>query len=294
MRASTPLAPRRVCPAHAAKLHAPVDTRCRLAKPHAFCLRPQKLEFADRTLGSEIMGIGKDSPRPDADRAAGRHGLSAAGHRPGVLAAEMSSPGRAFAPRQRSGWPTRRAPLLAYVVTAGVIAGMVLVALVHRPGTAERAADLRSFISDMRADIGSCAADVGASMTALRAIETGTSHDVATAENIATSGAGDCSPANDELIDDLIQYQVTESLASFRLGRAVNGLVTWAAPDAVRVQLDIANVLTARSAPARADAEAALRRDLGALDAQRAAVDSVIGSASRSLAAHVTPLPLPG
>jgi hypothetical protein len=240
------------------------------------------------------MGIGKDPPRPGAGMAAGRPGLPAADHRPGVLAAELSGPGRPFVPRQRPGWPTRRAPLLAYIATAAVLAGMVLVALVHRPGTAERAADLRGFVSDMRADIGSCAADVGASMTALRAIETGTSHDVATAESIATSGAGDCSPANDELIDDLIQYQVTESLASFRLARAVNGLVTWAAPDAMRVQLDIADVLMARSAGARAGAEAALRRDLAALDAQRAAVDSVIGSASRSLAAHVAPLPLPG
>jgi hypothetical protein len=148
-------------------------------------------------------------------------------------------------------------------------------------------------VSDMRADIGSCAADVGASLTALRAIETGASHDIATARTIATSGASDCLPANDELIDDLIQYQVTESLASFRLGRVVSGLVVWANPDAVRVQTDAADMLSARGAGAKASARAALHTALRTLNAQRTAVDSIISSASRSLSAHVPPLPLP-
>jgi hypothetical protein len=169
----------------------------------------------------------------------------------------------------------------------------VLVALVHHPSTSERAADLRGFISDMRADIDLCAADVSASISALRAIETGASHDVGTARQIALSGTNDCSPASDELIDDLIQYQVTESLANFGLARVVNGLETWAAPDAVQVQSDIAGVLTARGI-AKANAEAALQRSLRILNAQRAAIDSVIVSASRSLSAHASPPPLPG
>jgi hypothetical protein len=206
----------------------------------------------------------------------------------------MSAPSPPYVPIRRSGWSARRTPRLAYAAGAVLIAGAVLVALVHRPSTAERAADLRGFVSDMRADIGSCAADVGASMTALRAIETGASKDVATASTIATSGASDCSPANDELIDDLIQYQVTESLASFRLQRVVNGLVAWAAPDAERVQADVANVLAARGTGAEASAQAALQRALRTLNAQRAAVDSIISSASRSLSARVSPLPLPG
>jgi hypothetical protein len=206
----------------------------------------------------------------------------------------MSSPGPDFVPIRRPGWPVRRTPLLAYIAAAVVIAGAVLVALVHRPSTTERAADLRSFVADMRADIGSCAADVGASMTALRAIESGASRDTATATAIATSGASDCSPANDELIDDLIQYQVTESLDSFHLNRAVNGLATWAAPDAVRVQSDIALVLAARGARAAARTREALRGAVATLDAQRAEVDSVIASASRSLSARAGTLPLPG
>ena len=177
---------------------------------------------------------------------------------------------------------------------AVLIAGGVLVALVHRPSTTERAADLRGFVTDMRADIGSCAADVGASLTALRTFQAGAAGDTATARYIATSGASDCSPANDELIDDLVQYQVTESLARFRLNRAVTGLVTWAAPDAMRVQEDVAAELAARDPAARTGAQAALQRDLRTLNAQRAAVDSVISSASRSLSARVPSLPLPG
>jgi hypothetical protein len=198
--------------------------------------------------------------------------------------------------RSRSGWPTRRTPLAAYVAGLGLIGCAALVALVHHPSTTERAADLRSFVSDMRADIGSCAADVGASMTALRAVETGATSASTTAKTIAISGASDCSPANDELIDDLVQYQVTESLASFRLGRVVTGLVAWTSLDAVQVQSDVAAVLAARTRGPAAEASAsdALRRSLRTLNAQRAAVYSIIRSASRALSAHATPPSLPG
>jgi hypothetical protein len=194
----------------------------------------------------------------------------------------------------RSGWPTRRISKVGYLAVAVGITGAVLVGLVHRPSTAERAADLRGFVSDMQADIGSCAADVGASMTALHAVERGASTDVVTAREIATSGAADCSPANDELIDDLLQYQVTESLASFGLNRAVVGLVAWAAPDAQDVQTDIAGVLSARTGQARRAAITVLGRALRVLDAQRASVDTIIRSASSALAARADPPLLPG
>jgi hypothetical protein len=206
--------------------------------------------------------------------------------------ATMSWPSPTFA-RSRSGWPNRRAPVMAYLAGAIVLACMVLVGLAHHPSTAQRAGDLRGFISDMNADIGSCAADVGATMSALRAVEKGASSDAATAGTIAVSGASDCSPANDELIDDLIQYEVTESLASFRLGRVVNALVAWASRDAVQVQTDVADVLAAHGTAAKAHAVAALQRSLRTLNAQRAAIDAIILSASRSLSAHVSPPYLP-
>jgi len=227
--------------------------------------------------------------------------------KPSARVVTVSAPGRKLAGtavswpsptevRSRSGWPKRRAPFAAYLAGLGLIGCGLLVGLVHHPSTTERAADLRGFVSDMQADIGSCAADVGASLTALRAVEAGATSANATAQTIAISGASDCSPANDELIDDLIQYQVTESLASLRLGRVVTGLVAWASPDAVQVQSDVAAVLAARARGAAAEAGAsdALRRSLRTLNAQRAAVDSIIRSASRALSAHASPPPLPG
>jgi hypothetical protein len=184
-------------------------------------------------------------------------------------------------------------PKVGYLAVAVVVTGAVLVALVHRPSTTERAADLRGFVSDMQADIGSCAADVGASLTALRVIERQAGADVVTARAIATSGAADCSPGNDELLDDLIQYQVTESLASFRLNRAVTGLAAWAA-DAQRAQLDVAGVLDARNARSRQAAESALGRGLRALDAQRASVDTIMRTASAALSTRIALPLLPG
>jgi hypothetical protein len=194
----------------------------------------------------------------------------------------------------RGGWPTRRMPMAGYIAVAVLIIGMVLVALVHRPSTGQQAADLRAFVSDMRADIGSCAADVGASLAALNAVERRASTDVATARTIATSGAADCSPVNDEELGDLVQYEVTESLFSFRLGRVVQGLVTWAAPDAERVQADVADILSARTDQTKREAISALGRAIRVLDAQRAAVYSIIDSASRALSAHASPPLLPG
>jgi hypothetical protein len=198
-----------------------------------------------------------------------------------------------YVPIRHTAWPTRRSPRLLVLAAVGLVAGAVLVGLVHRPSQAQRAADLRAFVSDVTADIQSCAGGVGESEFALSQVQSGASHDVATAVNIAQTGAANCSPANNELLDDLEEYQVTESLASFRLNRAVTGLVTWAAPDAQQVQTDVAHVLTAPDQQAKQQDLARLRRDRATLDAQRATVDSIISAASRSLSAQVAPPRLP-
>jgi hypothetical protein len=209
----------------------------------------------------------------------------------------VDSPPRAdppYVPIRHTRWPVRRTP--RWLLLAGLVLLVIaaLVGLAHRPSNPERAADLRGFLRNMNTDIESCAGGVSESLTALHAIQSGASHDTPTAISIAQVGAANCSPANNELLDDLTQYQVTESLASFRLTRVVSGLVTWAAPDAQRVQTDVANVLTARSPQARASASAALRQARTELDAKRAAVDSVIESASAALSAHAAPPTLPG
>jgi hypothetical protein len=209
----------------------------------------------------------------------------------------MSPPVRTdppYVPIRQTRWATRRTPWWVLAAVAVVLAGTVLVALVHRPSPTERASDFRGFLGDMEADIGSCAAGVPQSLTALREIESGASHDTATAVYIANTGAGNCSPANNELLDDLDSYQVTESLASFGLASAVSGLVSWAAPDAINVQTDVVRILTAPNARAKAADTAALQRALRTLDAQRSAVDKIMESANRSLSAHGTLPNLPG
>jgi hypothetical protein len=170
---------------------------------------------------------------------------------------------------------------------------MVLAAISHRPSTAQRVADLQGFVHDMNTDIQSCAGGVRESLTALHAIQAGTSHEVKTAIGIASYGASNCSPANSMPLDDLVTYQVTESLSRFHLERAVNDLVTWAFPLAQRVQADVAGQLGARSASVRAAAAVQLRHDQIALDRQRAIIDQIVISADRSLSAHVAPPSLP-
>jgi hypothetical protein len=199
-----------------------------------------------------------------------------------------------YVPIRHTRWATRRTPRWVLLAIAAVLVGAVLVALVHRPSPTERAADFRGFLGDMEYDIGSCAAGVPQSLNALRQIESGASHDVKTAIYIATTGASNCSPANNELLDDLDGYQVTESLASFRLDRVVSGLVAWAAPDALDAQTDVARVLQAPNAQAKASDTAALQQALRKLNAQRSAVDAMMESANKSLSAHGTLPNLPG
>jgi len=196
-------------------------------------------------------------------------------------------------PLRHGGWPIRKTPRWLFAAGAIVLAGVVAVGLVHHPSRSERAADMNAFLHDMTTDIQSCAGGVRESLTALHAIESGTEHDVQTATRIATFGASNCSPANNELLDDLTQYQVSESLASFGLPRVVNGLVTWAFPDAQQVQTDVAHVLGASGA-ARAAARAKLQRDLRRLDGQRAYLNKIMMNAVEATSATGKLPPLPG
>jgi hypothetical protein len=208
----------------------------------------------------------------------------------------VSTPPRAdppHVPLRHGGWPVQKAPRWLLVAGALVLAGAVLTGLAHRPTRSQRAADVNAFLHDMTTDIQSCAGGVRESLTALHAIQSGAEHDVRTAAHIATYGAGNCSPANNELLDDLTLYQVSESLASFGLPRVVDGLVTWAFPDAQRVQDDVAGVLGASGA-ARVTATAKLRRDLRTLDAQRAYINKIMMNAVNATSATGRLPELPG
>ena len=208
----------------------------------------------------------------------------------------MQTPPRAdppYVPIRRSAWPVRRTPRWWFAAGLAIVAAGVLVGIAVHPSRSQRATDLNGFLTDMKTDIQSCAGGVRDSLIALRAIEAGTRQDVGTAIGIATYGSGNCSPANNVLLDDLVGYQVHESLYSFHLDRVVYGLVDWATPDALRVQADVAAVLRARGA-ARAAATAKLNSDLKVLDAQRAYLDKIMMTAITATGATGRPPPLPG
>ena len=196
-----------------------------------------------------------------------------------------------------SGWPVRRTPRWLLAAIAVLVLVGVAVSLVHKPSQAQQASDLRGFLQEVNADIESCAGGVGESLTALRQVESGqasTVTDVRDGISVAQQGAANCSPATNEELDNLENYQVPQSLDSFGLTGAVSSLVSWAAPDAQRVQNDVAAVLGATSAPARSQAQATLSRDLATLDAQRAKVDAPISKAIKSTALAAAPPRLPG
>jgi hypothetical protein len=196
-------------------------------------------------------------------------------------------------PTRPSGWPVLRTPRWMLAGAAVLVVGLTLAAIPHHPSNAERVADLRGAVQELNTDIESCAGGVSESLTALRQIQSGASHDVKTAVSIATTGAANCSPANSMPMDDLVQYQPPESLASFHLDQTVNDLVTWGFPDAQRVQTDVATLLTASTPSAIRAATAQLHHDQSVLDAERAVIYGMINAANKSLSSDVAPPPLP-
>ena len=202
-----------------------------------------------------------------------------------------------YVPLRTSAWPGRRIPRWTYLAVAGLVVVAVAVGLVHKPSQGERAADLRGYLQQVTSDIESCAGGVRESLSALQQVQSGaatSAADVSDGISIAQQGAANCSPANNELLDDLENYQVPESLYSFHLASAVTALIDWAAPGAERVQTDVASVLSARTAVARSQAQARLTTDLTALDRKRAQIDAVIGKAITALQVHQAGLRLPG
>jgi hypothetical protein len=197
-------------------------------------------------------------------------------------------------PPNRTGWPALRTPKWMFAGAAVLVAGLVLAAWPTHPSTAQRAADLRSMVHDLTIDIESCAGGVTDSMTALHEIQAGNSTDVATAEKIVTTAVNNCAPGNNTQMEDLVQYQPPESLASFHLDVTVQDMVTWAFPLAQRVQADTGTLVAAHGSAAIAKATAQLRKDQLALDAQRAVIYRSFQAASTALSARVAPPQLPG
>ena len=205
--------------------------------------------------------------------------------------------GRQGVSARPSGWPVRRTP--RWLLLAGVLflIAAVAVALVHRPTTAERASDMRGFLQEVNADIESCSGGVAESLTALHQVQAddySNSSDVSDGTSVAQQGAQNCEPANNEEIDNLENYQVPESLDGFGLVGVVPKLVTWAVPDAERVQTDVAVILSSTTPQARSTAQENLSRDLNTLNAERAAIETPIAKAIKALRMHASPPRLAG
>lgn len=205
----------------------------------------------------------------------------------------MASGDPPVVPLRHPRWPTFKTPRWLLLAGAALVAIGVLVGIAVQPSQAQRATDMNGFLHDVTADVQSCAGGVREALQNMRAIESGASHELTLAISEAEYGAANCSPANNELLADLVQYQVHESLARFRLERAVKGLVTWAFPDAQRVQADVAAVLRSHGA-ARAAASAQLKHDRWRLDGQRAYVYRIMRAAATATSATSKLPPLPG
>jgi hypothetical protein len=199
-----------------------------------------------------------------------------------------------YVPIRRGGWPVRRTPLWLLAAVVLVIGGIALTSVSHKPSHAQQASDLNAYLNDMNAGIESCAGGVTESQQALNAVEAGATAEFTTAIKLVNFNAANCSPANSQPLDDLTQYQVTESLASFNLVPCTNDFVTWAFPYAMQAQDDMVGVLTARGAPARAAANAALQKALRQLDAERATIYAILRSAERAVSDHAALPHLPG
>lgn len=186
-------------------------------------------------------------------------------------------------PRNTSGkgWATRRTPVWIFAVVVVIVAVTVVVSLVHKPSNAERATDFRGYLGDVNAGIISCAGGLRDALTALDKVEAGDTADYSTAKGILTYNAQNCSPADNEPLQDFTNYQVPESLASFKLDTADNDVVRWAF-DAQSAMNDMAAVLAAKTPAAKAPANATLSAAMDKLNAERARIYSFWDKAQKS------------
>ena len=191
-----------------------------------------------------------------------------------------------YVPLRHTGWATRRTPLWVFAAIIVLIGGVVLVSLSHKPSTAQRASDLSGYLKDVNAGIESCAGGMRDSQTAFNKVQAGDKADLSAALGILAFNAQNCSPGNNQPLEDFTSYQVTESLAQFKLDQADNDVITWAFPDAQNAQQDMIAVLNASTAADRATAQATLATALAAMNAQRTAIYGIWRNAEKSVGSN--------
>ncbi len=190
-----------------------------------------------------------------------------------------------FVPLRHKGWASRRTPLWVFAALIVLAGAGVLVSLSVKPSQSQRAADLTGYFGDVNAGIESCAGGMRDSTTAFDKVAAGDTAEYSAAVGILAYNAQNCSPANNQPLQDFTSYQVTESLAQFPLDEADNDVVTWAFPDAMNAQQDMLAVLKASTPAARAAAQATLGKALATMNAQRAAIYTIWRDAKASVGA---------
>lgn len=179
------------------------------------------------------------------------------------------------------GWATRRMPAWALVAIVVIVAATAVLSLAHRPTRAQRASDFRAYLGDVNAGIVSCAGGLRDAVSALDRVEAGDAGKSSAAAGILSYNAQNCSPANNQPLQDFTNYQVPESLASFRLDTADNDVITWAF-DAQAVMDDMLTVLKAKTPAAKAQAHTTVKTAMTTLNAERAAIYSIWDKAQKS------------
>ena len=179
-----------------------------------------------------------------------------------------------------SGWASHRTPWWIFAVIAVLIGGAVVVSLSQSPSQAQRAGDLRGYFRDVNAGVESCAGGLRDAQTAVRKVTSGDRAEYQTAVGILAYNAQNCSPANNQSLQDFTNYQVPQSLATLGLDEADNSVITWAF-EAQKAQNAMTAVLKANAPAARASAEAALTSAMATLDAQRARIYAIWHRAQR-------------
>jgi hypothetical protein len=193
-----------------------------------------------------------------------------------------------FVPLRHRGWATRRTPWWVFAALAVIVVIGVLVSLSVKPSTSQRASDMTGYFKDVQAGIGSCAAGLHDSENAYGQLISGKAVLNKNAESVFSYGGSNCTVEGNEALNDFVNYQVTESLASFNLDTADNDVISWAF-DATGAQTDMLAVLNAAPA-ARASAQATLNAALLKLDDQRAVIDRIWTTAKTATKAS-EPLP---
>lgn len=180
-------------------------------------------------------------------------------------------------PRRSLPWATwsrarQRGALVAAAVGVLVV-GSVAVDVGGSATTAQRAGDLRAFVTLINTDVASCNSSLRDSFSAYAAIAGGQTNKRNTAIGIIQGDEPNCTPVSNSNLYDLATTQAPGSLRHFDVQHVASNVVSWTFPNAAAVIEDLGNILIRPG-------DVTIRKDLRARVALLTRLD---GSAQRSL-----------